>query len=284
MVVLGVILIIVAVIVVGFYFLSAKPKLEKLISSERVSIGETLTAYKETKSSLGELGKENVVSEDMTIMGRPECEDPLTSPLGQKPCLYYKYTVTETHYETHRVKDSDGRTRTERRRCTSTLEENSNSTRFYVDDGTGKMLVDPQDGSFEGCVKTIDKTDTQFSSSGPSVSFGGFSLNLGNMGDSRPESLHYEEWIIGFDRNVTVVGTLCDKMGDLLIEKSGDSSVLVSTKSQDEMIAETKSTMTMQKVAAAILAVLGIVCLLIGDSDDGTSNDGNSPALEDYED
>lgn len=264
----GVVLVIIAIVCACMLVFSSKPKLEKLLASSRVSIGDTLKAYHETKASLGDMGKEGVVSEDMTIMGKPRCESPLTSPLGQKECLYYSYRVTEKHKEreTYYETDSNGnrRERTRMVTKTSTLDEGSNSTRFFVDDGTGEMLVDPQGGTFEGLVKTVDRTDSQFSNaSGPSVSFGGLSFNLGS-GSSRPESLHYEEEIIGLDRRVTVVGTLCDKMGDLLIEQYKDSHVLVSTKSQDEMIAETKSSIQTQKICAIACGIIGIVLMIIG--------------------
>lgn len=266
--IIGVVLLIVAIVSACMFIFSSKPKLEKLLASSRVSIGDTLKSYAETKSSLGEMGKEGVVSEDMTIMGNPRCESPLISPLGQKECLYYSYRVTETHKEQERYYENDAngnrqeRTRTVTR--TSTLDQGSNSTRFFVDDGTGEMLVDPRGGKFEGLIKTVDKTESQFSNaSGPSISFGGLSLNLGG-GASRPESLHYEEEIIGLDRRVTVVGTLCDKMGDLLIEQYNDSHVLVSTKSQDEMIAETKKSMKSQQICAIACGVIGAILTIIG--------------------
>lgn len=86
----GVVLVIIAIVCACMLVFSSKPKLEKLLASSRVSIGDTLKAYHETKASLGDMGKEGVVSEDMTIMGKPRCESPLTSPLGQKemPLLF----------------------------------------------------------------------------------------------------------------------------------------------------------------------------------------------------
>ena len=263
-IVLGVILIIVAAVFGGIVLFSARPKLDKLLSSGRVSIGETLRAYKETKAALGEMGGENVVSEDMTIMGNPRCESPLISPLGQKECLYYSYKVTESHRERESYTDSNGNRRERTVTKSSVLESGSNSTRFYVDDGTGEMLVDPNGGKFEGTVKTIDKTDSQFSNAtGPSVSFGGLSFSLGS-GPARPESLHYEEFIIGLDRRITVVGTLCDKMGYLLIEQNKGSKVLVSTKSHDEMILDTKKSIKIKTIVAAACGVAGIVLLIVG--------------------
>ncbi|MBS7381280.1 MAG: hypothetical protein KIG72_08445, partial [Bradymonadales bacterium] len=103
----GVVLVIIAIVCACMLVFSSKPKLEKLLASSRVSIGDTLKAYHETKASLGDMGKEGVVSEDMTIMGKPRCESPLTSPLGQKGCLYYSYRVTEKHKERETYYETD---------------------------------------------------------------------------------------------------------------------------------------------------------------------------------
>lgn len=263
-IVLGVICIVVAVVLGCIVLFSARPRLEKLIGAGRVSIGDTLKTYGETKAALGDMGQENVVAEDMTIMGNPRCDAPLISPLGQKECIYYSYTVTESHKESESYTDSNGNQRERMVTRSSVLESGSNSTRFYVNDGTGDMLVDPNGGQFEGTVKTIDKTDSQFSSaSGPSISFGGLSFSFGS-GASRPESLHYEEYIIGLDRRITVVGTLCDKMGDLLIEQHNNSKVLVSTKSHDEMILDTKKSIKTKSIIAAVCGVIGIVLIIVG--------------------
>ena len=49
----GVVLVIIAIVCACMLVFSSKPKLEKLLASSRVSIGDTLKAYHETKASLG---------------------------------------------------------------------------------------------------------------------------------------------------------------------------------------------------------------------------------------
>lgn len=258
-VVLGIILWIIAIIVVCVRAFSTQPRLEKLLGSERKKLKETLEAYRNTKSELGELGEENCVKEELTIMGNPRCEEPLISPLGRKPCVYYTMTVTATRKERRRNSDGEWETHTD----TETLASDSNSTRFTLDDGTDSVVVDPKDGDFDGLVTTVNKSEVGTGRNGSTISFGDFSLSL-SSGSVNPETIHYEEQIIGLDRPLTVVGCLCDKMGDLMIENHEGSHVLVSTKSHEEMIKDTKDTLQTQKIIAIGCGIAGLVAIIIG--------------------
>lgn len=273
-IVLGVVLLIIAIVAICMRQFSAKPHLDKLLASGRKKIGETLETYRETKQALGELGDENAVSEEITVMGMPKCDEPLISPVGNKPCIYYEMQVTCKMFERRQQKDANGNLMVDSNGnpvMTETpvekkLESRSNSTRFKIDDGTGEVLVDPTGGSFDGLVK-FEKSESMNSSS-PTLAIGNYSLSLTGLGlnnpNVRPGMVTYEEKIIGLDRRLTVVGNLCDKMGDLIIEKNGKSNVIVSTKSQDEMIAAAKSTVKTQLIVAVACGAVGFVLTIIG--------------------
>ena len=262
----GVLLLIIAVVVFLFQTFSTKKHLDQLTSSGRQKLGEVLTAYRETKKELGDMGEENTVSEKMTIVGNPSCESPLISPLGQKPCIYYEVKVTSNYVEHYQERDSNGNMQNRTRNKTDVLEQNTNSTRFKLDDGTDSVIVDPRDGQFDGLTTSVDRSEVRQPTAGPTLSFGGFSLSLPSTinANQSPQTIHYQEKIIGLDRKLTVVGTLCDKMGELLIEKNGKTKVIVSTKSPDEMLAETESTMKTQRIIMAACGAIGLVLLIIG--------------------
>ena len=266
-IVFGIIFLVIAVIVFLVQTLSTKKHLEQLTSSGRQKLGEILGAYRETKKELGEMGEENTVSEKLTVMGNPSCDEPLTSPLGQKPCVYYEVKVTANRVERYQERDSNGNMQNRTRNVTDTLDHSTNSTRFKLDDGTDTVIVDPRDGQFDGLVTTVDRSEVHQPGAGPTLSFGGFSLTLPNassLANQPPQTIHYEEKIIGLDRKLTVVGTLCDKMGELLIEKSGKTKVIVSTKSPDEMLAETESAMKRQRIIMIACGAIGLILLIVG--------------------
>ena len=267
---MGIVLAVIFFLVAGGIFLyqtfCTKKHLDQLVSSGRQKLGEVLSAYRETKKELGEMGEENTVSEKMTVVGTPSSESPLISPLGQKECIYYEVNVTCKRTEHYQERDSNGNMQNRTRTVTDTLEHNTNSTRFKLDDGTDSVIVDPTGGEFDGVFTSVDRSEVRQPDAGPTLSFGGFSLSLGNAlaANRSPQTIHYEEKIIGLDRKLTVVGTLCDKMGELLIEKNGKTNVIVSTKSPDEMLAETESSMKTQRIAMIVCGVLGIISLIAG--------------------
>ncbi|MCL2326610.1 MAG: E3 ubiquitin ligase family protein [Proteobacteria bacterium] len=305
MAIIGGILIIVAIICFVMR-VSATKRLEQLAASGKQKIGEILSLYKETKASLGTLGEENTVAEQLTVMGDPRCDAPLMSPLGNIPCIYYRMRVTAKRRETYQERDSNGNMQTRTRVREDVLDQSTNSTRFTLDDGTGTVIVDPRDGQFEGTRVSVDRSETNFGSNQQTISLGRFSFdlasntsnmsnmssnmssnnmssmpnmssnNMSNMSsnnvnlslsvssNSRPETVSFKEEIIGLDRRLTVVGTLCDKMGDLIIEKHGKTNVIVSTRSQDEMLQNATSSIKKYTMVASISAGLGVILLVIG--------------------
>lgn len=259
--VFGVIFLVTAVILVSVKTFSTQKRLDQLVSSSKQKLGDILSIYEETKKELGDLGEENTVSEKLTIKGKVHADEPLTSPLGKRECLYYTYKVTAKRTERYTERDSEGNTRQRSRTVYDTLDQGKNSTRFWLDDGTGKVLVDPQNGKFDGLIKTVERSETQFSSSGGMFSAGFLSISLPT--GSRPETISYVEEIIGLDRPLTVIGTLCDKMGELLIEGVKKNPVIVSTLSQEEMIERAQSSAKKLLIGAAACGAIGLALLIV---------------------
>ena len=264
MAIIGVILLIIGIVVICVRQFSTQKHYEQLAGSEIEKVGEVLAIYKETRESLGE--ERNSVEKDLAVMGMPECDEPLISPLGQKPCIYYSMKVTSSRTEHYTEKDSEGKTVQKTRTVTDTLDQSTNSTRFKINDGTGTIMVDPKDGTFDGAVKSVDKSEIRQPDAGASISFGGFSLNLsgGNNNIREPQTIKYEEEMIGLDRKLTVMGTLRDSMGDFVIEKTPKKSLSISTRSLEDKLAEVKSSLKTQLIVAAILGGIGLILTIIG--------------------
>ncbi len=265
-IVIGVILLIIGVV---FFVMrgSDQKKLEQLTGSGKQKLGELVPILKETKASLGDLGEDGAISENVTVMGTPKCDQPLKSPLGGQECIYYKYTVKNIWTERYTETNSEGRSVTRTRRHEDVMDSGESSVPFTIDDGTGTILVDPMDGTFEGLTKTVERSENNFANmSGPSIQIGGLSLNLNNLGAnrSRPESIKYSEEIIGLNRRLTVVGNVCDKMGELCIQKNGKTKVIISTKSADEMVADSKKAVRNKGIGAMVCGGLGILAIIIG--------------------
>ena len=93
----------------------------------------------------------------VAISGKVCCSDPLESPLGNQPCAYYSSRVQERieeiTYQTNR------RTNIKERQIQTfnrTLDEQTDRSCFEVDDGTGRIAVDPSGADFD-CPRSIDR-------------------------------------------------------------------------------------------------------------------------------
>ena len=84
------------------------------------------------------------------------------------------------------------------------------------------------------------------------------------MTNATPDTIHYTEEIIGLDRRLTVVGTVCDKMGNLQIESTSKHKVIVSTKSADDMAVDAKKDLKSGNLMLTICAPLGVILLVFG--------------------
>lgn len=262
-IVFGVVFFITAIILFSIKTFSTQKRLDQLMSSSKQKLGEILSIFAETKKDLGELGAENTVSEKLTVKGKVHTDMPLTSPLGQRECLYYTYKVTAKRTERYTERDSNGNDQQRTRTVYDTLDQGDNSTRFWLDDGTGKVLVDPKGGKFEGLTKSVERSESQFTPTGGMLSVGFLSLSI-PTGGGRPETITYVEEIIGLDRPLTVIGTLCDKMGELMIESVKKTPVIVSTLSQEEMIERAQSSAKKLIIGAIACGVIGAILIVVG--------------------
>ena len=84
------------------------------------------------------------------------------------------------------------------------------------------------------------------------------------MTNATPDTIHYTEEVIGLDRRLTVVGTVCDKMGNLQIESTSKHKVIVSTKSADDMAVDAKKELKSGNLMLMICAPLGVILLVLG--------------------
>lgn len=266
MLIVGIIFFIIAIVIMVVRFFAVK-KQEKLLGTERKKIGEVVHFAQEAKAELAELGEENLIDERGAFVGMAECAEPLIAPFSQRKCLYYKMEVSYKAVERYQERDSNGNMQTRTRTVTKTLESNEQSTRFTLKDDTGSVLVDPRDGIFEGTVQSYNKTEPYVNrgSGSASLSIGGFSLNLGGgvFGSAMPETLTSTEHIVELDRKLTVIGSVQDKMGELILEGKPKEKITISTYSMDELVEKARSSLFKKAIAAGVSAGIGVLFVIL---------------------
>lgn len=71
------------------------------------------------------------------VRGTVACAEPLTSPLTQSPCCYYRTTIERLTRSTQGVASY------------TTIYSEPGAKTFYLDDGTGRVLVDPVGAEYD---------------------------------------------------------------------------------------------------------------------------------------
>ena len=220
---------------------------DELRGVERRQAGELSALVTEIGAEIGQ----GAFRERAEIVGQIECDAPLTSPLGEKPCLHYDMTVRREYEETYYDRDSQGREQRRTRRSSDVVSQEQASAVFRVRDATGALLVQPDGARFDGLVKSVDRFDHGDANE---LSVGRFVMSLASQlaGGRRTLGYKYEEKI-PLDRNVTVIGQVSDEMGEVALRK-GEGKLLVSTRTREELVRSAQKT-------AKIFLVLGLIGL-----------------------
>jgi hypothetical protein len=179
MIIAGVVFIVISAVLIAVR-ISTKKKLFEIQSTDTFSAKDLLNLYSSVKAAIGPGSFSKIVE----VKGLVKCDNPLTSELSKHPCVYYSMNVIREYEETHEEKDSDGNYRTVTSRGSETISSNTQNVPFHVQDDTGKILINPNDARIDA-QKVLDKFESGESSSGSTLTFGGFSFNIGGLSTGR---------------------------------------------------------------------------------------------------
>lgn len=194
------------------------------------------------------------------LRGRPQCQTPLTSEISQSPCLYYSAKVIREYEVLVWEKDTEGREIQRSRRDNEIVASNQRSTEFFLDDGTGKLLVKPEGAQIEGT-----KVRSEFQPAHTSLRVGSFQIDFttvpgGTLG------YRYEEEILPLESELSLVAEASDATGALALckpENHGDL-FLISPKNFEELASGRKTLQSLFFALSVGLAIVGAGILILG--------------------
>lgn len=202
------------------------------------------------------------------LWGTITTEAPLTSPMKGMPCVYYSNAVIREYEETIREQDEKGNWRTRTQRGSDTISQEQQSIPFdLVDQVSERVTVNPEGADMETVEVLNEFRPGQ--SSGGSISFGGFSMNLGNdysrhddRSSRRTLGYRYRESILAVGRQVTVLGMVSDRTGSLTVEKPNTNQpFIISPKSQEALVKS--ATQNAQIAFWSMVGCLGLGAILL---------------------
>lgn len=203
--------------------------------------------------------------EPVELVGSIKSADPLISPLGQRQCVYYQMSVTRRYEEDAWRKDSNGRRERYTQSGTETVNDDTQSREFRIDDGTGQVLVLPDGADFD----TLETSVSRFEPGEGEVAtlrFGDFTMSVPSGGGGRRQTLgyQYEEKIVPLGRRVTVIGQATDRNGTLAVANSPEHPLTISSESREEQIEGGERGARFKLIAAGVSAVAGVVLVVVG--------------------
>jgi len=197
------------------------------------------------------------------IRGKIVCDTPLIAELSHTPCVSYRFSVTREYEEVLWEKDAAGNSLQRLQRKSEVVASNEASTAFWLDDGTARILVHPENARIER-IKT-HASFQQATTPGFGLEVGSFVLNLGaHPGGTL--GYRYEEHSLPVGQEVTVVAEAGDVGGQLALRRpeSQDSPFLVSPKSFVELARSNLLAASILKGVSIGLAAVAVLIFLLG--------------------
>ncbi|AXG81460.1 GIDE domain-containing protein [Streptomyces paludis] len=189
---------------------------------------------------------------------RPNEDGPLSSELSRLECVWHHHKVTRRYEETYR--DSEGNRR--RRTRTEVVADHATTTPFYVEDATGKVLVDPGKQKVDGAEKVQDTFEAHERGSGGKISFGALELRLGPRSDTI--GFGREEWILRPGARVFVHGEAGDETGRLVLGAPAEGGVFIlSTKTEGQLVRRENNHVLGWGIGAGVTGTAAVVLLIL---------------------
>jgi hypothetical protein len=231
--------------VVFYLWLEMRKKIIDIVATPTSKIGSLLGARSNSGKIVEVKGK--LVGED----------EMLKSPFANRDCVYYhaieKDKVREVYY-------ASGRSGGKRSRIYySVSSEYKSNQRFFIEDGSGRIPIDPEGAEIHG-IKVFNTIEPV----GGGESFGFLSTMLEPCGE-KIIAVIKEETILPANRRVYVIGELFVGSKGPFIGGSPtkDKTFMVSVKSEEELIGEGQRKMTYYALGWAALFAAGIALMLI---------------------
>jgi hypothetical protein len=214
-------------------------QLRQLRRAQRSTTKELAAIAESVSQALVETGNYSQLAE---VSGVIRCDEPLTSEIARQPCVYYDAQVSREYEETRHPAGRHARRRSARtRRGSELVSSNSQRARFWVEDGAGRILVDPTDAELEP-IQIADRFESAETAAGGSLKIGSFSITL-SIPSAWPTSgrrtigYRLRERALPVGRRVYVLGEVSDESGELMLQKPrGKGRFLISLRSKEELM------------------------------------------------
>ena len=183
--------------------------------------------------------------------GTVAADQPLTSPVTQKPCVYFEYLL-EREEET---KDNNGNTNWQWRQVGSPERQ---SIPFYLQDQSGKILIKPDGCEVNGVYRT-----QQFLQPGTIQDTNSIGMKLFSSVIQMTNSLNHNrervtESVIAIGANLNAFGIATMEGEQKFLQKTNDYPLVLSPLSKDQLVGSERKTSYIYFGLGAALVLVGL--------------------------
>lgn len=249
----------VALIGLGIFLHFQQKKLSEKANLMQDMETSTVDSIKETMKEMSSFGEGNfslyVEMKGAVRASRP----PLVGTLSKQPCVYYKTQVTRKYEVLEEKKDSNGRLRKTWVTKEDVVSSNEDKMEFELEDKTGRIPV-----NLDGATIEANKVFDNFEQGGRSSRF--TDLVFYDRSDSKTIGFQYTEYAIPLNATIYTLGDANDRSGTLKLSRPQDNKkkFVVSTKSEEQLVAEAQSGAKMAKYGSIASLVGGVAMILYG--------------------
>lgn len=186
--------------------------------------------------------------------GTVRCAAPLTAPMSDTPCVYYRATVTAQIEERRSETDSDGHRTTRWERDDRVVSDDERCTTFELCAADGAVAVSGEGAKFDRPVQTVERFEPHHGGASGAISIGGLTFGA----DQRILGYRHVEHVLPLGAQVFVHGSADDALGRLTFRPDAGGSLLVSTRSEEQLVAGAKQAAAWQRIGAVCGAVGGV--------------------------
>jgi len=212
------------------------------------------------------VGRAGGFRQQVELKGVIQSETELLSEIAKLPCVYYRAEITREYEEVYSETNPETK-QVERktRRSSEVISSNSRMANFYLQDSTGKVLVNPK-GADLGKETVVDRFEANRSGGSGSIDFGNFHFSLsGISGGGGTLGYRFHEEILPVGRSVYVLGEASDNSGQLIVQKPAEKGrYIISLKSEEELVKSASSSVQWTLYGAILCGVAGVVLVVIG--------------------
>ncbi|MDZ7268138.1 MAG: E3 ubiquitin ligase family protein [candidate division KSB1 bacterium] len=197
------------------------------------------------------------------VKGTVACDRPLVALLSETACVYYDHLV-EWEFEEVFYADEQRQQVSHTRIDTEVLARQQERIPFWVEDHTGRVLVDPA-GAEIIAGQTVFEVDSDAGLPDSVIARGAFSMEapwLTSLEERQPREYRFQEHAIPVGASVYVLAEAAWRDGELYLQKpAAGGRFVISVKPEEELLAGARRGLLLAQVAAWLCGLLGLAAI-----------------------